>query len=75
MNRYPCLAESFLGLTAEEDKIAGTNRELYQEEISKEKLLLRGIALLGIIKRAEEGHMDAVGWLETHGWIEWPGKE
>ena len=72
MSKYPCLVGRFQGMTAEEIKPAGTSLDDFDEALAGERWALREMALEGIIKRAEDGQVDAMEWLERHGAIVWP---
>ena len=73
MLRYPCLVGGFRGALG--DMVGMTNqekRENFDKALSQEKKKLSEAVKESIIKRAEDGQLDAVEWLQKNGLIEWP---
>ena len=75
MSDYEAVIMRHTGLSVEEQISRYDRKEDYHSECLRGNRELMENVLKGIIKRAEQGQLDAVEWLERHQLIEWPGKD
>lgn len=74
MSTYSALTQHLIGKSKEQITEAWqpAQAERFDEVIASQRSDLANAILRGIIKRAEEGHLDAVTWLESRGLVDLP---